>query len=150
MSALPSTADVVVVGGGVIGAACLHALASRGLRGCLIERLGLAAGASSACQSGIGYGLNMSERETAWHGAAMLAYRRLAEDGADIDYVRNGGLVIGDPGDEAALEAAAAPLRTAGFDAAWLDGPALREAEPRLSPKSTGPSASRSSRPSRR
>ncbi len=42
--------DVVVVGGGVIGAACAHALASRGVSVTLVERDELAAGASGRNQ----------------------------------------------------------------------------------------------------
>jgi sarcosine oxidase subunit beta len=138
VTTVPSSADVVVVGGGVIGAACLHALALLGVRGCLVERLGLAAGASSACQSGIGYGLGMDDSQTRFHRLAVDAYRDFAADGADVDYVRHGGIVIGEPGDHGPLQRAVSPLRAAGFEAEWLDRPALRELEPELSPEVDG------------
>jgi glycine/D-amino acid oxidase-like deaminating enzyme len=41
-----ATSDVVVVGGGIAGCACAHALAERGLEVLVLERAGLAAGAS--------------------------------------------------------------------------------------------------------
>ena len=58
-------ADVVVVGGGVIGTACAEALSREGMKVVVLERHGLAAGASSACQSGVGLGVAMDANQLA-------------------------------------------------------------------------------------
>ena len=97
MSARQPSADVVVVGAGVIGAACACALSAAGLRVTILERDGLAAGTSRACQSGIGFGLDMDDYELAWSLASNQAYRDLAAQGADIDYVPCGALIVTSP-----------------------------------------------------
>ena len=53
MSALPASAEVVVVGGGVIGTSTAFHLAEAGVDVCLVERDGLAAGSTSRAAGGI-------------------------------------------------------------------------------------------------
>jgi sarcosine oxidase subunit beta len=130
-------ADVVVVGGGVLGTACAEQLARQRLSVALVERGHLASGASGSCQSGIGYGLTMDDDELAYFQAATKAYRELADDAA-IDYRLDGALVLSSPGDEDALRAKAVALAGRGLPCTWLDGPALREAEPALSSEVVG------------
>src|SRR3954464_2277389 len=45
--------DVVVVGGGIVGAACAYALAGAGARGRLSERAFVASGSSGACEGNV-------------------------------------------------------------------------------------------------
>jgi D-hydroxyproline dehydrogenase subunit beta len=80
----------------------------------------------------------MTSAQLAYHRNAVDAYRALAEDDADIDYRRHGGLVIGDPASDAERREAVAPLRAAGFEAEWLDRADLAELEPALSPSIEG------------
>lgn len=80
---MAETADVVVVGGGVIGCACARELALRGLKVVLIERGGLASGAS-----GRNHGLVLSPSEPAlvpMATATLEIYRQAAVDAA-VDF----------------------------------------------------------------
>ena len=53
LAAMSRTADVVVVGGGVVGAACAYFLSLEGLRVHLVERQYFSAGASRASHGGL-------------------------------------------------------------------------------------------------
>jgi sarcosine oxidase subunit beta len=132
------SADVVVIGGGVMGAACADALSADGMSVILVERFGLSAGATSSCQSGIGYGLGMDDEELSYYLAATRAYQTLAEEVGDIDYERTGALVVPDPGTEADMAREVEELRARGVPAEWLTGKDLREAEPALDPEVAG------------
>lgn len=132
------TADFVIVGGGVIGAACAEALARENVRVLLVERFGLASGASSACQSGIGYGPSADDYDLTFDQLAMRCYREFAENGAKIDYERKGALLVCEPEQVAATVGLIDRLRERGFDCEWLEGQALYEYEPRLSPNVGG------------
>ena len=127
--------DVVVVGAGIIGAACAHALAAEGLRVRILEARGLVAGASGAGQGAlIGWDhATAASRAMAADGVGLWA--RLAPElgdasGIDIGYRREGSLVV--IGDGRADDGAelAGRLRTQGVRALLLDGRELREAEP--------------------
>ena len=131
-------ADVVIVGGGVIGAACAEALSREGLGVVLLERHGLAAGASSACQSGIGLGPFMEDYDLRLHLGGIAAYGEMAAGGLDVDYHRCGGLLVGQPDEDARIKARLDQLRCMGVACEWLDQAALRAAEPRLSPALSG------------
>ncbi len=130
--------DVVIIGGGIIGAACAEALSRAGLDVVLLERLGLAAGASSACQSGVGFGISMDDYTLRLHLAAVRAYRQFAADGAEVDYLHHGTVLVGPPDEETELKAGLRRLRDMSVGCEWLDAAALREAEPALSPEING------------
>ena len=131
-------ADVVIVGGGVIGTSCAEALSREGMKVVVLERHGLAAGASSACQSGVGLGLAMDDAYLHLHRAAIAAYQDLTADGTEVDYRRHGALLVGEPEEEADLKKNLERLRSLGVACEWLDPVALRTAEPALSPEITG------------
>ena len=130
--------DVVIIGGGIIGAACAEALSRAGLRVALIERLGLAAGASSACQSGVGFGISMDDYTLRLHLAAVKAYQEFTADGTDVGYRHHGTVLVGEPDEETELKAGLQRLREISVRCEWLDQSALREAEPALSPEIHG------------
>jgi len=46
---LPRKAEVVVVGGGVIGSSILYYLAKKGIKAVLLEKNGIASGTSGSC-----------------------------------------------------------------------------------------------------
>ncbi len=130
--------DVVIIGGGIIGTACAVALAQARVRVILVERLGLAAGASSACQSGIGFSPLSDDYNLRLDRAAIREYETLAEQGAPIDYSRCGALVVCHWHQAPLFRARLPHLLEMGYTCEWLDADALREAEPRLSPEITG------------
>jgi D-hydroxyproline dehydrogenase subunit beta len=126
--------DVVVIGAGVIGGACAYFLARSGLKVALVERYGIAAGTSSACTGIMGYGLYARDYERELQSAAMRAYADLLDRGFAFDYARHGALVVPTgEGSVETLEERARAIRLVGFAPEWIDGSALRDAEPQLS-----------------
>jgi D-hydroxyproline dehydrogenase subunit beta len=130
--------DVVVVGGGVIGCACALALAARGLGVVVLERAGLAAGAS-----GRNRGLLLPHPEP---GADVLyregvaGYRWLAgEGGVPFDLHPTATLVAAaDAAGLAAAERLAAALAAFGHAVEPLDPAMLAGLEPCLAPDLAG------------
>ncbi len=138
------TTDVVVVGGGVIGCACAHALAAEGLRVVLLEREGLASQASGAAA---GMLLPVGEAEAAgpllhWGLRALAAYPAWAEElrarsGIDPEWVESGALHLALREEEApALAARAGALP--GVEVEWLDAASARAAQPGLASELCG------------
>lgn len=138
--------EVLIVGGGVLGAAVAWRLARRGRRVALLEAASLASGASGAAA-----GMLAAQAEQAEPGpmfeAGLLSRRLLLgwrdeleeASGRRLGFLAAGLLRV------AASEAEAAELKervawqsAAGARADWLDAPALRELEPGLSPSLAG------------
>ena len=130
--------DVVVVGGGVVGCACALALADRGLGVVVLERAGLAAGAS-----GRNRGLLLPHREPGsgvLYHEGVAGYRRLAEEGGvPFDLRPVALLVVAADGPELA-EAGRLAAALAGLGHAVEPlGPAeLAKLEPCLAPDLAG------------
>lgn len=134
-AALPKTADVVIVGGGIVGAATAQALARAGMKPLVLEKGafgGAVSGASLACIS-----THMMDLEE----LPLLAWTRArwAELDAEIggfEYNRCGQLrFIAREADIAVAEGWIAAERAAGLTPELLDPPAVRAVEPAL----TGP-----------
>jgi len=89
------TADVVVIGGGIIGASAAYHMAKRGLRVALIEGREIASGSSGACDGFVwlrskppGPLLDLARQ-------SVRRYERLADElDADVRYRRCGGLIL--------------------------------------------------------
>jgi glycine/D-amino acid oxidase-like deaminating enzyme len=127
-------ADVVVVGGGIIGCACARELAERGLRVTLIERDSLAAGAS-----GRNHGLLIMPTDPTLAPMARLAMQFYLERAGDlplplhVDPEPIGMLIVGGDDlerDQARAEAEA--VRACGIEVDRLDAAALAGEEPAL------------------
>ncbi|MCS7050844.1 MAG: glycine oxidase ThiO [Thermomicrobium sp.] len=131
-------ADVVVIGGGVIGATIAYGLSRRGLRVTLIERETIGDGASMA-SAGIVSPLDarhypLELQQLLWQ--SLRSYPWLIstlqeETGLAVGYREWGTLLL------AESEAEVVPLQELGrwferhgFAVEWLDGPGTREAEP--------------------
>ena len=132
------SADVVIVGGGIIGTACAESLSREGLHVVLLERHELAAGTSGAGMTGAGYGVFMSSYDLHMCAAATTAYQEFADGGADVEFRRPGAMLVSEPGEEAWLQEGLEQVRSVGIAGEWLDQRALRDAEPHLSPVFTG------------
>ncbi|SDI22199.1 Glycine/D-amino acid oxidase [Actinokineospora alba] len=132
--------DVVVVGAGVIGAACAHALTVAGVRVTVLDR---GAPASATTASGEGNVLVSDKApgpELDLAVASRLRWPSLIESlredlgaGAEIEWEAKGGLVV------ATTEAAARPLldfaaaqRSVGVDAREIPAERARDFEPHL------------------
>ena len=132
------TPDVIVVGGGVVGCACAFDLATAGLRVLLLERAGLAAGASGRNQ-----GLLLPPavpRFQALFREGLARYQRLAEEGAVPFGLRPLGylLLAADEPTMATARGCADSLVAGGFSAEVLECGQLRALEPSLAPDLVG------------
>lgn len=140
------SSDVVIVGAGIVGAACARALAMAGLRVTVLER-GAAASGTSACGEGNllvsdkapGPELRLAQfAASLWPVVAGELAGELGPAFPAIEFERKGGLVV------ATTDAGAAPLlafaasqRAAGVDARALDLDEARALEPELNPAIT-------------
>jgi D-hydroxyproline dehydrogenase subunit beta len=127
------SADVIVVGAGIIGAACAAELARRGMSVNVVDAGGIGGGATAA---GMGHlvVMNDSPAEFALSHFSRGLWLDLAPELRERDaFVRCGTLWAAD--DEAELSAARdmhAAFAARGVRASMLDQSALREAEPSL------------------
>jgi glycine/D-amino acid oxidase-like deaminating enzyme len=132
---LSSGYDVVVVGAGIVGAACAEALSAAGVRVLVVDRGAVASGATAAGEGNIlvsdkepGPELDLAiESRAEW--LAVLA--RLPEQVADVEWEPKGGLVVA-TGDPAPLDAFATTQRAAGVDAQVISSADAFELEPLL------------------
>src|SRR3954468_18695960 len=124
--------DVVVVGGGIVGAACAYALAEAGARVRLCERAFVASGSSGACEGNVLAWDKEVERELPLALRSAELWGQLAQELPDgFEYDRKGSVVVAET--EAELHAAAEWARLLsghGVAGEVLDADALRREEP--------------------
>ncbi|KJK44629.1 FAD-dependent oxidoreductase [Lentzea aerocolonigenes] len=127
--------DVVVVGAGIIGAACAQALVARGLDVVVVDRCGPASGTSSAGEGNV----LVSDKEPGPELELAVASRELWPSLAeDCEWEEKGGLVVATTADAAEpLRAFAAKQRAAGIDACELTAAEALAHEPHLNPEIT-------------
>ncbi|MFF7989469.1 NAD(P)/FAD-dependent oxidoreductase [Kitasatospora xanthocidica] len=126
--------DVVVVGAGVVGAACAYYAARAGLAVAVVDRGPVAGGTTGAGEGN----LLVSDKEPGPElDLALLStrlWRELAEDlGEAVEYEPKGGVVVASTAaGQEALRAFAAGQRAVGVVAEEVPGERLRELEPHL------------------
>jgi D-hydroxyproline dehydrogenase subunit beta len=133
-----AASDVVVVGGGVVGCACALALADRGLEVVVLERAGLAAGAS-----GRNRGLLLPHPDPVANPLyleGVAGYRRLAEEATIPFGPRPTALLVvaADDVSLAEVERLAEALDGLGHAVELLDPGTLAKLEPCLAPGLAG------------
>ncbi|MET7474325.1 FAD-binding oxidoreductase [Streptomyces sp. NPDC005648] len=130
------TCDVVVVGAGMVGAACALYAARAGLDVIVVDRGPVAGGTTGAGEGN----LLVSDKEPGPELDLALLSGRLwtelaQEHGQSIEYEAKGGVVVAtSPGSLTALERLAAEQRAAGVSAEPVAGDALYGLEPHLAP----------------
>jgi glycine/D-amino acid oxidase-like deaminating enzyme len=125
MSTPRGTETVVVVGAGIIGAACAEALSARGIPVTVLDRGGIAAGTTSRCEGNVlvsdkpaGPELDLVRASRA--GWPALLARIEASD--DVEWEDKGGLVVATDDDTAAaLAQFVAAQRGVGVSAQSID-----------------------------
>jgi glycine/D-amino acid oxidase-like deaminating enzyme len=137
------TQKVIIIGAGIIGAACARALALAGLDVTVIDRGTVAGGTSSACEGnilvsdkGAGSELTLAQHAiTLWKQAAGDLSEQLGEAFPAVEYDPKGGLVVATTAAGAdPLLAFAAGQRAAGVDARVIGVDEARLLEPDLAP----------------
>lgn len=141
---MPDTADVIIIGGGVIGLATAYCLAEAGVRATVLEGRAVGGQASGAA-AGIVEPLPGDSALTALARASRDLFRAWApalreETGIDIQLKRTGSLRLAfDEAEAVTYRAAARHISTALDEPAeWLDRAALRALEPALNPAAHG------------
>jgi glycine/D-amino acid oxidase-like deaminating enzyme len=135
--------DVIIVGAGIIGAACARSLAAAGCDVTVVDRGVTAGGTSSACEGnllvsdkGPGYELVLAQyAATLWKATVADLGEQLGAGFPSIEYEPKGGLVVAttDAGARALLDFAAGQ-RGAGVDARVLTAAEAWHLEPDLAP----------------
>ena len=132
--------DVVVIGGGIVGAACAYYLSRAGATVCVLERGFAASGTSRACDGLILFSDKPSPAEMALAQASASLWAELAGTlEQDFEYVRRGTIVLAETADGLAEgRGKAAAMQAAGVRAEVLDAAALHSLEPNLAPDLAG------------
>jgi glycine/D-amino acid oxidase-like deaminating enzyme len=162
--ALPGSADVVVIGAGMVGAATAAALAATGRRVLVVDRRGPLGGTTAAGEGNILVSDKLPGPELDLALRSVVLWRELADDVSEADGARGisgaggpdgvrgsggdedgfefeakGGVVVAhDEAQLAALLALAERQRAAGVEVTPMDPDGLREAEPRIAPGLAG------------
>ncbi|ARF58466.1 NAD(P)/FAD-dependent oxidoreductase [Streptomyces gilvosporeus] len=134
------SSDLLVVGAGVVGAACAYYAARRGLDVTVIDRGPVAGGTTGAGEGNLlvsdkepGPELELAQLSTTlWHELSDALPR-------DIEYEAKGGLVVASGAEDlAALRTFAARQAAAGVTAETVPGDRLGDLEPHLAPGLAG------------
>jgi glycine/D-amino acid oxidase-like deaminating enzyme len=129
---MSSSPDVVVVGAGVVGAACTYHLAVAGVRVRLIDRAHVASGSSGACEGNVLAWDKELEHELPLALRSAELWQQLAQQLPDpFEYDRKGSVVVAET--DAELTASAERARVLaglGVHGEVLDAAALRGEEP--------------------
>ena len=127
----PRSADVIVIGAGIVGAACARELAKRGQRVLVLD-----AGLRAATAAGMGHLIVLDDNpaELALSQYSVQRWRDWAREmPEDCAYRQNGTLWLAANAEEMALaEAKYQVLREHGLDCELLGAQALAECEPEL------------------
>ena len=133
-----ASADVVVIGGGVIGLAAAYYLAQAGKRVTLVERRGIGQEASGANVGLVtlfsGHSFDEPDPGPVYEltRTSIDAYASLGQElGVDIEYEQCGGVVYAQTeGQLAVIRRAYEGYRAHGVPVEWLDARGIREREP--------------------
>ncbi len=143
---MAETADVIIIGGGVIGCATAYELAGSGLRVTLLER-GTVGGEASSASAGLIVPLHATERGQRtplfdFYWASLRLFPGLVAElegatGMRLEYDPLGPVRVAVTDDEEARlrESFDGWSGIEGVSVEWVDGKALRDAEPGLGPE---------------
>ena len=133
MTASNSTYDVVVVGAGIVGAACAHFLMKEGLRVAVLER-GIVGGGATAAAMGHLVAMDDSPAQLALTRLSLQLWKELEDQlPASAEYRQPGTLWIASDDEEMAeVRRKYDVYRSAGLACEMLDSGDLGEAEPKL------------------
>ncbi len=133
MNPSESTYDVVVVGAGIVGAACAYFLTREGLRVAVLER-GIVGGGATAAAMGHLVAMDDSPAQLALTKLSLQLWKELLPElPASTEYQQTGTLWIASDDEEMAeVRRKYEVYRSVGLACEILDSAALGEAEPKL------------------
>ncbi len=136
---MPPCADVVVIGGGIVGAACAYYLCGSGLDVHLVERHFPASGTSRACD-GLILAWDKSGPTLALAQTSAGLWAGLSETlDLDFEYARTGTIMLAESEEGlATVGEKVKAMHVAGIRGNVLDGPGLRSLERNLAPDLAG------------
>jgi glycine/D-amino acid oxidase-like deaminating enzyme len=134
------SAEAVIIGGGVIGCAVAYHLTRAGIRPVLLERDGLAIGASGANAGGIGASSGIPGRTLSYMRKSLeLLVTDVRELDRPVEMVLGGRLHVAlDSRERAAMEEFVKVRQHEGMDITFLTGDDARALEPALGPAVLG------------
>lgn len=134
------SADIVVIGGGVIGTATAYFLARKGLDVILVEKKGIAAGTSGRCDGNVLVCDKMPGFDSRLTNLSLDLFPEIADElDHDIGWIRRGSLLLIES--EAEMEVArrfSAQLAAEGLPVRMLDQKEIHEDEPMVAPDIIG------------
>ena len=133
LTALNATYDVVVVGAGIVGAACAHFLTEEGLRVAVLERGSVGSGATGAAMGHL-VAMDDSPAQLALTKLSLQLWKKLEDKlPPSAEYWQPGTLWIASDDEEMAeVRRKHEVYRFAGLVCEVLDSVALGDAEPKL------------------
>ncbi len=131
---LPNTADIVIIGGGVMGASTLYHLAARGQKAILLERNEFfGQEATGRCAGGVRYQFSTEINVRLSMESLPMLERFKDETGQDVDYRQCGYLLVAtDEKDKTAFEHNVALQNRLGVATEWLTGDEVRHRLPQM------------------
>ena len=129
------SAQVVVIGGGIIGTAATYYLAKQGIDVALVERGDFASGTSSACNGGVAMQTKGSGIKLKVALKSKEMYQHLGEElGEDLEFAMDGSMIIAETEDELEyIHSLAERQRSVGLNVELLSKKETRERQPALS-----------------
>ncbi|MFQ5614122.1 MAG: FAD-dependent oxidoreductase [Anaerolineae bacterium] len=126
-------ADVVIVGGGIVGCATAYYLAQRGVDVLLIERRGIGSGASGRSGGGVRQSARVTEEIPLAMESVALFPALSDELGMDLEYTCEGNLrLVEIPDHIRPMQVDIDRQQKLGLDVRWLDPDEVREIVPAL------------------
>lgn len=138
---MSTKADIVIIGGGVMGCAIAYNLAKEGLKPVVIEKSDIGGEASGSNGGGVRQSArNLKEMPLAME--SIQIYGQLHEElGMDVEYVREGNLRLCTSGEElAAMRQAVENQKKVGLELVMLDRKQVLEINPYVGDKVIGAS----------
>ncbi|MEW5830469.1 MAG: FAD-dependent oxidoreductase [Chloroflexota bacterium] len=131
---LPNTADIVIIGGGVMGASTLYHLAARGQKAILLERNEFfGQEATGRCAGGVRYQFSTGINVRLSIESLPMLERFKEETGQDVDYRQCGYLLVAtNEKDVAAFKRNVELQNSLGVATEWLTGDEVRRRLPQM------------------
>ncbi len=133
MNMLPNTADIVIIGGGVMGASTLYHLAARGQKNAILleKEEFFGQGATGRCAGGVRYQFSTEINIKLSLESLPMLERFKEEIGQDIDYRQCGYLILcTNERDYVAFQHNVTLQNSLGVGTQWLDGDEVRKRLP--------------------